>query len=287
MLSHNAIKARLVAGSSQGSMALGSSKLLDASFVTMNFWDAFGHCQFPIQVWLLVSALSIYALRLANHFGKSAASSAPEGESFLLNLRQKEGSMSKLLLRFIWLVATPFFIVWTVVGTYWLAQTLEHTPDCMPEGGHTSLVYIWQLFSYAWIVSQAVIGRRAWLLEGRLRRAESTLRELGDADTIARWGEDFSQLSGVQSLPALDGLAPSELGSLPGAASWSQGEEDCDCAICLAGFNEGDKIRTLCGCQHTFHRSCIDLWLLRRAECPLCKQTVSAQGEQTQKKKSD
>jgi len=274
MLSYDPNAARFSSARGLG----GSSSPLDA-FLTVNFWDAFGGCHFPIHVWLLVSAISIYALRFANQFGQSSASSASGARNFLLDLRQKDGSLAKLLLRFTWLIAAPFFVVWTMVGTWWLAQTLEHTPDCMPEGGHTWLVYTWQVLSYAWILVHAVLGRRALLLEARLREAESNLRQLGDADTIARWGEDFSQLSGIQSLPALTGLTPLELGSLPGAASWSGDQEGCDCPICLAGFNEGDKIRALCDCQHTFHRSCIDLWLLRRAECPLCKRTVSTHGE--------
>lgn len=276
MLSHHAASARLMEHlpvARAPPVATGGS-IFDLSFFAVNFWDAFADCQFPIHLWLLVSAVSIYMLRAVHHLGKQSESTQQEGVSFLLNVRQE--GFSKLVFRFTWLVATPFFVIWTMVGTYWLAQTMEHTPQCMPDGGHTWLVFIWQFLSYAWIITHAVICRRAIVLEGRLRRAESNLRQLGDADTIARWGEEFHRLPGVSSLSTLGGLSPEELGDLPGAGEWSSEEEECDCPICLAGFNAGDKTRTLHTCEHTFHRSCIDLWLLRRADCPLCKQIVSA-----------
>merc|ERR1719161_1921809 len=46
---------------------------------------------------------------------------------------------------------------------------------------------------------------------------------------------------------------------------------DMECPICLSDVQDGDSVRTLPGCGHTFHRACIDLWVLRCADCPLCK----------------
>lgn len=55
------------------------------------------------------------------------------------------------------------------------------------------------------------------------------------------------------------------------------GEDDkSSCNICLSEFDEGEKIRTL-PCFHSFHCNCIDNWLNRKAECPVCRSSVEPQ----------
>lgn len=44
-----------------------------------------------------------------------------------------------------------------------------------------------------------------------------------------------------------------------------------DCPICLAEFMEGERVRVLPECCHTFHADCIDAWLLSNASCPSCR----------------
>eukprot|EP01083_Nonionella_stella_P200106 733161_1 len=52
------------------------------------------------------------------------------------------------------------------------------------------------------------------------------------------------------------------------------GEDPDSCAICLDTFTTGDRVRTL-PCDHIFHKTCIDMWLLeRKKQCPLCWQNV-------------
>lgn len=45
------------------------------------------------------------------------------------------------------------------------------------------------------------------------------------------------------------------------------------CAICLADFDDGCRVREL-PCEHCFHPSCIDTWLRLRNACPMCKAVV-------------
>ncbi|ONK61916.1 uncharacterized protein A4U43_C08F34890 [Asparagus officinalis] len=47
-----------------------------------------------------------------------------------------------------------------------------------------------------------------------------------------------------------------------------------DCAICLAEFGEGELLRVLPSCSHSFHVSCIDTWLSSHSDCPLCRKKV-------------
>jgi hypothetical protein len=97
-----------------------------------------------------------------------------------------------------------------------------------------------------------------------------------DSDTVARWG-NVSNLSGYTDLTnnSLGGLTPDQIHALPESlGSDLKSSEEIECSICLNEVCEDDACRQLGACGHTFHRACIDLWLLRRADCPLCKQSV-------------
>jgi hypothetical protein len=49
------------------------------------------------------------------------------------------------------------------------------------------------------------------------------------------------------------------------------GSVERECAVCLSQFEAGDRVRTL-PCQHEFHSSCIDRWLLEmNRTCPCCR----------------
>lgn len=45
------------------------------------------------------------------------------------------------------------------------------------------------------------------------------------------------------------------------------------CMVCLSEFETGEEVRKL-PCNHVFHASCIDEWLRRCTDCPICKANV-------------
>ncbi|KAH6828258.1 hypothetical protein C2S53_015876 [Perilla frutescens var. hirtella] len=47
------------------------------------------------------------------------------------------------------------------------------------------------------------------------------------------------------------------------------------CVVCLNEFQENDMLRLLPKCSHAFHLDCIDVWLLRNSNCPLCRSAIS------------
>jgi hypothetical protein len=50
------------------------------------------------------------------------------------------------------------------------------------------------------------------------------------------------------------------------------------CSICLEEFEDGDELKFL-WCLHRFHKKCIDQWLDKHTNCPVCKKDFSeAQG---------
>ncbi|KAJ8528211.1 hypothetical protein K7X08_021903 [Anisodus acutangulus] len=49
---------------------------------------------------------------------------------------------------------------------------------------------------------------------------------------------------------------------------------DYECAVCLSVFEEGEEVKQLPRCKHSFHASCIDMWLYSHLDCPLCRSPV-------------
>jgi len=50
-----------------------------------------------------------------------------------------------------------------------------------------------------------------------------------------------------------------------------------DCAICLEPFLEGEQVRTL-PCRHLYHTTCVDPWLAKKLQCPVCKRRMDGGG---------
>ncbi|CAN0900632.1 RING-H2 finger protein ATL32 [Linum grandiflorum] len=48
-------------------------------------------------------------------------------------------------------------------------------------------------------------------------------------------------------------------------------KEDAQCTVCLAEYHQGEMLRILPYCGHSFHVTCIDLWLQQHATCPICR----------------
>ena len=69
------------------------------------------------------------------------------------------------------------------------------------------------------------------------------------------------------------GATNEEINALPTHEHDGKGEKAKSCAICLSNFERGENVRTL-PCFHSFHRLCIDKWLLKNRICPVCRVSV-------------
>lgn len=47
-----------------------------------------------------------------------------------------------------------------------------------------------------------------------------------------------------------------------------------DCSVCLEGFKQGEFCRALPVCDHIFHAHCVDSWLVKVSNCPVCRTPV-------------
>jgi len=42
------------------------------------------------------------------------------------------------------------------------------------------------------------------------------------------------------------------------------------CSICLTDFKQGEVVKVVPLCGHTFHKKCLEQWLVLRFRCPNC-----------------
>ena len=47
------------------------------------------------------------------------------------------------------------------------------------------------------------------------------------------------------------------------------------CSICLENFDGKNKEKYVLFCNHYFHRSCVNKWLVKHNSCPLCREPIS------------
>lgn len=73
-----------------------------------------------------------------------------------------------------------------------------------------------------------------------------------------------------------NGLPPEDLIKLPQFryAKRIERQAHSECVVCLDAYREGQWCRKLVGCNHVFHRSCLDTWLVKVAACPICRTRV-------------
>jgi hypothetical protein len=251
--------------------------LLCLSADSITRWEQLDACQRPVHEWLVASYLLVLTSRLLQLAGIAVSAPGTE-EMFLLNLRPQELKL-RVLTYCTWIVNLPVHMACAMRGTFLICAVRLNPAGCSssPQVQPFLFVIVWQALSYLWVVMHARLAFAAWRLEWRLRAAEAELHQLESPDVLSRWGR-VSTLTGPRSLfdaPVNEGLSATEISKLPSEVWRPAAGCDGECSICIETLLPGDCVRRM-GCGHTFHKSCIDLWLLRRADCPLCKCEVTA-----------
>ncbi|KAI6687499.1 hypothetical protein NL676_024327 [Syzygium grande] len=108
-------------------------------------------------------------------------------------------------------------------------------------------------------VGPAVLKAYQW----QVSNLETTYREISDIYDTAE-DEGLSQ-DCIQRLPEYH-FQSSEMAKIT--------DDGLCCPICLQDFKEGETGRRLPKCGHIFHLECLDVWLVRRGSCPMCRDSL-------------
>lgn len=251
-------------------------------------WEDFSSCGRPIHAWLFVSILCMVSFRLLRMLAHwvtlkttrtgirgSRTIGGSLGEA--LSDNRHEGFMPRALTLFSWTIVAPFFTLWNFMGARWAWHVLGDTPECVPSTTYVWFISLWLGLCCYWFLIHAALAIKAFRLHAQVRSSENNLLEVQqDGEVLQRWGPAArAEQSLVEAAPARRGLSARQIKILPSEA-WCNEVQGSECPVCMENFKQGEVVRYLPTCNHTFHRSCIDLWLVRCADCPLCKQQVVA-----------
>ncbi|GAA98915.1 hypothetical protein E5Q_05603 [Mixia osmundae IAM 14324] len=116
----------------------------------------------------------------------------------------------------------------------------------------------------------------------------AVMTELGHDDPVN--AQEGGAYAAVSTADEKEAISPIESGQRRSMSKHAVDPRSVDsqqtCPICVGDFEDGDDLRILpCAGQHTYHRDCIDPWLLGVSSlCPLCRWDVtqSLQTDQAQ-----
>uniref|UniRef100_A0A2P2LZA6 Ring finger protein n=2 Tax=Rhizophora mucronata TaxID=61149 RepID=A0A2P2LZA6_RHIMU len=103
---------------------------------------------------------------------------------------------------------------------------------------------------------------------GRLRGAES--RQMFEIESRIDLEQPGHQIRGLE--PVIVSAIPTMKFSHDAFSS----VEDAQCSICLGEYEEKEVLRIMPKCGHSFHLSCIDIWLRKQSTCPVCRLPIQA-----------
>ncbi|KAL7104028.1 hypothetical protein ACP275_08G218400 [Erythranthe tilingii] len=119
------------------------------------------------------------------------------------------------------------------------------------------------------VILVTILHIYARFLLRRQSRRQAELRRLGFITNIQSASE-----------PPKTGLDPAVMAALPLFIFRKTSSDDDDddetslteeCSVCLSILEDGEIVRTLPNCKHTFHAECIDKWFDTNSTCPICR----------------
>ncbi|WVZ55492.1 hypothetical protein U9M48_006143 [Paspalum notatum var. saurae] len=128
------------------------------------------------------------------------------------------------------------------------------------------------------LISYYFLVVRCWLRGGTGAGPGSGLLHRARRDDIVERVAAVFFADYEPDMPA--GLDPDVVAALPvvryrRARGASAASAALECAVCLAEFAPGERLKQLPSCSHAFHIDCIDTWLHHNVSCPLCRTVVT------------
>ncbi|KAK8954655.1 E3 ubiquitin-protein ligase RING1 [Platanthera zijinensis] len=150
----------------------------------------------------------------------------------------------------------------------------EFTPSINPRHRDRLLTTLIVTVIFAIICSFALLAAYVYFRFRRRRPLPETAISDSGANEEDETGGDFPPSGEIDHhiwYILTYGLDDSTIASI---TSWVYKSGDglidgSNCSVCLGEFHDGELVRLLPKCSHTFHLPCIDIWLRSHVNCPL------------------
>ncbi|CAI9112082.1 OLC1v1012459C2 [Oldenlandia corymbosa var. corymbosa] len=129
-------------------------------------------------------------------------------------------------------------------------------------------------------VSSSMADFLQQLLHGRFVNEQMEQLQIATSRTydsqLNRSATNHSENSRPPAEVSSAGLSRDSLNKLPWhvLSYQTKAAQDTCCTICLQDIGVGNIARCLPKCNHTFHRNCVDKWLVIHNSCPVCRHRV-------------
>ncbi|XP_045158863.2 RING finger protein 11-like isoform X1 [Mercenaria mercenaria] len=133
-----------------------------------------------------------------------------------------------------------------------LSTSLTTSIKCLP-------VFCWFLFQ-----------RATMLYKGYEEHAQPRMPVYHPSPNVSRTASQLTEEEQVKIAKRLGLISHLPTGIYDGTSK--KGKE---CVICMGDFSVGEQLRIL-PCMHSYHKDCIDDWLMRSFTCPSCMEPVDA-----------
>lgn len=217
---------------------------------------------------------------------------------------------------------SPNFLLWLVVGFFFMATSLRMYATCQQLQAHAQA----HAAAASGLLGHTELRLRmppsiAFATRGRLQGLRlqlalldrefddldyETLRSLDSDNTsstslseeeinalpVHKYKVTGPQSEGSSMQQAASSSASAEFDekarqdSRKGDSSMKGSEDELTCSICLEQVNRGELVRSL-PCLHQFHANCIDPWLRQQGTCPVCKFRVGAGWQESRESEID
>ncbi|KAM7494888.1 hypothetical protein LguiB_029497 [Lonicera macranthoides] len=211
---------------------------------------------------------------------------------------------------------SPNFLVWLVLGVFFMATTLRMYATCQQLQAQAHAAASSGLLGHTELrlhmppsIALATRGR----LQGLRLQLALLDREFDDLDYETLRALDSENVSTASS------MSEEEINALPvhkykvaepksavssmqqasssastekhqdnsnAAVSMKLSEDELTCTVCLEQVNVGELIRSL-PCLHQFHANCIDPWLRQQGTCPVCKFRAASGWRENEQERAD
>jgi len=231
-------------------------------------WGSYEKCYAPTQVFLLLTYVCIMSHKTIISF---------QGAPDIPRIGKKIANI------LFYCVMTPGFITLTIIGIVWQVQNNKYTANCIPKERVPGVVWWWIMLLCIFdimLIIVAIAKIRDWwrvfVFRRRVRRLVSEMDGMDD-QVLNQILLSMSQEEGTLNNKV--GLSLDDIEKIP-QKSYSENIlgilhfQHKSCPICYEDFMKGQSIIALPQCEHVYHSSCINSWLLKSPLCPICRANV-------------